>query len=138
MRLPPELTPVPFGRSPLVWVDMEGNETPLPLRQAGARTPRLSPEGSRIAYQSGGQIWVYDIATGTNTQLTFEGTSRGPIWSPDGLFVYFISTRPGTEGPDLFRKAADSASEAEQLWSSATAPGGSSCVMWRRSRWRRS
>ena len=56
------------------------------------------------------------IETGTNTQLTFEGTSRGPIWSPDGLFVYFLSTRPGTEGPDLFRKAADGASDAEQLW----------------------
>ncbi len=27
-----------------------------------------------------------------------------------------MSTRPGTEGPDLFRKAADGASEAEQLW----------------------
>ena len=129
------------GRSPLMWVDMEGNETPLPLRQAGATIPRLSPEGSRIAYGSDGQIWVYDIATGTNTQLTFEGTSRGPIWSPDGLFVYFMSVRPGfegtsrgpiwspdglfvyfmsvrpgTDGPDLFRKAADGASEAEQLW----------------------
>ena len=104
------------GQVPLMWVDMEGNETPLPLRQAGARIPRLSPEGSRIAYQSDGQIWVYDIETGTNTQLTFEGTSRGPTWSPDGLFVYFISTRSGTEGPDLFRKAADGASEAEQLW----------------------
>ena len=106
------------GQSPLIWVDMEGNETPLPLRQAVARTPRLSPEGGRIAYRSGpsGQIWVYDIATGTNTQLTFEGTSSGPIWSPDGLFVYFMSTRPGTDGPDLFRKAADGASEAEQLW----------------------
>ena len=107
------------GQSPLMWVDMEGNETPLPLRQAGVRIPRLSPEGSRIAYESDGQIWVYDIETGTNTQLTFEGTSRGPIWSPDGLFVYFISARPGTEGPDLFRKAADGASEAEQLWSRA-------------------
>jgi len=30
--------------------------------------------------------------------------------------VYFMSTRPGTEGPDLFRKAADRASAAEQLW----------------------
>ena len=104
------------GQSPLMWVDMEGNETPLPLRTAGARTPRLSPEESRIAYWSDGQVWVYDIETGTNTQLTFEGTSRGPIWSPDGLFVYFMSVRPGTDGPDLFRKAADGASEAEQLW----------------------
>ena len=103
------------GQSRLRWVDMEGNETPLPLRQAGATIPRLSSEGSRIAYESDQQIWVYDIETGTNTQLTFEGTSRGPIWSPDGLFVYFISTRPGTDGPDLFRKAADGASEAEQL-----------------------
>ena len=106
----------PTGQGALAWVDMEGNETPLPLRQAVATVPRLSPEGRRIAYESDGQIWIYDIETGSNTQFTFEGTSRGPIWSPDGLFVYFMSTRPGTEGPDLFRKAADGASEAEQLW----------------------
>ena len=113
---PAGVDPGAIGRSPLVWVDMEGNETMLPLRQEGVRIPRLSPEGSRIAYQWGGQIWLYSIETGTNTQLTFEGQSRGPTWSPDGLFVYFMSTRAGTEGPDLFRKATDGASEAEQLW----------------------
>ena len=106
----------PTGQGPLLWVDLEGNETPLPLRQAGVITPRLSPEGSRIAYQSDNQIWVYDMETGTNTQLTFEGVSRGPIWSGDGLFVYFMSLRPGTGSGDLFRKAADGASGAEQLW----------------------
>ena len=104
------------GQSPLGWVDLEGNETRLPLRPQSPRTPRVSPEGSRIAYESGGHIWVYDIETGTNAQFTFEGQSNGPIWSPDGLFVYFLSARPGTDGPDLFRKAADGGSGAEQLW----------------------
>ena len=103
-------------RSPLMWVDMEGNETPLPLSQTGARTPRVSPEGSRIAYELDQQIWVYHIETGTSSQFTFEGQSRSPIWSPDGRFLYFMSTRTGTDGADAFRKAADGASEAEQLW----------------------
>ena len=107
----------PTGQSPLMWVDLEGTEEPLPLRVAGPKTPRLSPDGGRIAYNLDLQIWVYDIETGTNTQLTVEGVSRGPMWSPDGLFVYFVSLRPGTEGLDLFRKAADGASGAEQLWS---------------------
>ena len=101
---------------PLGWVDLEGNETRLPLRPEGATTPRVSPEGSRIAYESNRQIWVYDVETGTNAQFTFEGQSNGPIWSPDGLFLYFLSIRPGTEGRDLFRKATDGASGAEQLW----------------------
>ena len=88
-----------------------------PLRVADLSTPRLSPDGSRIAYRADLQIWVYDIETGNNAQFTFEGRSRGPMWSRNGLFVYFMSTRPGTEGWDLFRKAADGASGAEQLWS---------------------
>ena len=104
------------GQSPFAWVDLEGNETPLSLRMAEVRTPRLSPDGNRIAYESENQIWVHDIQIGTNTQFTFEGASRGPIWSRDGLFVYFLSARPGTNGLDLFRKAADGASAAEQLW----------------------
>jgi len=125
------------GQSPLMWVDMEGNETPLPLPEEGARTPRLSPDGTRIAYRADDQIWVYTIETGTNRQLTFEGVSLGPVWSRDGLTVYFISTRSGTEGPDLFRKAANGASGAEQLWSreggeltlTSIAPDGSLLVV---------
>ena len=108
--------PVTSEQDPLAWVDLEGNETPLPPRLVDPNNPRLSPDGGRIAYELDEQIWVYDIETGTSTQLTFEGLSFGPMWSPDGLFVYFQSQRPGTEGPDLFRRATDGASGAEQLW----------------------
>jgi len=115
----------PGARSPLVWVDLEGRETAIPLEMAGVRTPRLSPSGDRIAYAAGDQIWIYRVDTGTNTQLTFDGVSRSPVWSPDGDVVYFMSMREGTDGWDAFRKAADGASEVERLW---TRPGAESVL----------
>jgi serine/threonine-protein kinase len=102
-----------------VWVDLEGNETPLPLRTALPRIPRLSPDGGRIAYESDEHLWVYDLASGSPTQLTFVGRNISPIWSPDGLLVCFLSERSGTEGLDGFRQAANGATEAQQLWKSA-------------------
>ena len=102
--------------SPLVWVDLEGEETPLPIPAQSPRNPRISPDGGRVAYQSGEHIWVYDLATTRNAQLTFEGRNVSPIWSVDGRFVYFLSERSGTDGLDGFRREASGAIGAEQLW----------------------
>ena len=54
--------------------------------------PVLSPDGHRLLFESTGQslgtqhdIWVRDLDRGTEAKLTFSsGSSRGPVWSPDG------------------------------------------------------
>jgi dipeptidyl aminopeptidase/acylaminoacyl peptidase len=59
--------------------------------------PAWSPDGSRLAYASdkgGGllNIWVRDIAAGTERQLTRLATSAmGPAWSPDGSRIAFLN-----------------------------------------------
>ncbi len=41
-------------------------------------------------------IWLYTEETGTSRQLTFgKHNNSGPIWSPDGKQLSFISTRAG-------------------------------------------
>lgn len=58
--------------------------------------PAWSPDGTRLAWATdrGGQlldIWVRDLRTGQDRQLTRLATSAmGPVWSPDGRRIAFL------------------------------------------------
>ena len=98
---------VSAGAEQLVVLDLEGNEEPLVL--APRNIPGLgvgwSPDGESVVFSSEGQIYTYDVSLGTTPrQLTFEGTNRNAVFSPDGTRVAFTSTREGTIGRDLFVK----------------------------------
>jgi len=59
--------------------------------------PVLSPDGSRIAYESPGEkgfeIYVRDVASGATTQLTQnEVDDWAPSWSPQGDRLVFSSS----------------------------------------------
>jgi dipeptidyl aminopeptidase/acylaminoacyl peptidase len=64
-------------------------------RQVGpGRAPAASPAGGRVAYLSGGQIWIAPIAGGEATQLIHDrGDDSALAWSPDGTKLAFVSTR---------------------------------------------
>jgi Tol biopolymer transport system component len=65
--------------------------------------PVSSPNGHRIAFwglrEGGGQrdIWTIPAAGGEVVEVTNdEHTDWDPVWSPDGRFLYFCSTRSGS------------------------------------------
>lgn len=66
-------------------------------------TPRWSPDGTRIAYgafERGGyrDLWVLDVASGARTRITYDrALDRGPVFSPDGKWLYFSSDRSGID-----------------------------------------
>ena len=79
-------------------------EMHLKFKAVGA--PKVSPDGKRMVYTVNEavmtadksefvtQIWMANLATKQNTQLTYgEKSSTSPKWSPDGNWIAFLSNR---------------------------------------------
>jgi serine/threonine-protein kinase len=100
----------------LVWVDRQGNETPVGTPIRSYEVARISPDGGRIAVDSRDEesdIWIWDTARSTMSRLT-RGSSddMAPMWANDGM-VYYSSNRPGI--PNGYRQRADGAGAIERV-----------------------
>lgn len=61
-----------------------------------AKHPSLSPDGKRLAFSWGGDIWVVNSGGGKATRLTHDGGEDFlPRFSPDGREIAFTSRRTG-------------------------------------------
>src|SRR6476661_1674433 len=68
--------------------------------------PAWSPDASRIAYASSGDILVMDVITGTLVNITNNAANGWPpAWSPDGERIAYASDRDGQ--PELYLMKPD-------------------------------
>jgi len=109
------------------WIDRQGNIEPLTMPAGNYGALKLSPDGKRLAIivnELQSNIYIFDIATGTRIQLTLEGGTSYPLWTPDGKRVVFSCYREGQENRSLFWASADGIGEPELLYleSSGLAP----------------
>jgi serine/threonine protein kinase/Tol biopolymer transport system component len=120
---------VSFGT--LVWVDRNGTAKSLSERQAGYRTPRVSPDGARVAVavqnvDDNEDIWMVDVERGTHTRFTSDiATDTNPLWTPDGTRLVFSSGQAGGASA-LYWMPADGSGQSEELTKAATNQGATS------------
>ena len=100
-------------------IDRQGNGAVLVKGSPDSTSPRVSPDGKKIAFERAvGGIWVYDMVRGTTTPLTLKsGSANFPIWSPDGQYItYSYSGGAHTgAGETIYRVRADGSGAEEQL-----------------------
>ena len=100
-------------RSELVWVDRSGAVSPLGVPPGPYYFPRLSPDGTRLAFVVSDDVWILDLSRKTMGRFTFS-SAIFPTWSPDGTKVAF--TIPGRDGSfNIFWKRSDGVGETTQL-----------------------
>jgi serine/threonine-protein kinase len=101
----------------LVWVDRQGQETPIPAPLRSYVYPRLSPDGKRLALFLNDQemdIWNWDLARATLTRVVFDPRlDTYPLWTANGRKLLFTSERAG--GRNLFAQAADGTGAPSRL-----------------------
>jgi len=102
--------PVRSGEIGLAVVDRTGRtQRTIPANRPW--TPRLSPDGKRLAYGAFGSgrgtsdLWVMDLDAGTTQRLTDDdGDSNDPQWNPNGSLLAYSVNAPG--GKDVFVQRA--------------------------------
>lgn len=103
----------------LVWIDRQGRVQPVPAKPRAFASPRISPDGTRIAVTSNDDehdIWIYDIAKEALARLTFgPAIEADPVWTPDNRHVLFSSISAPGAGADIALGATDGTGKTEQL-----------------------
>ena len=129
-------------RSMLSWANRNGRSDLLSADALPYSSPRVSPDGTRVAVEVAGRdgvdIHIYDLTRKTLTRLT-SGSSHGrfPLWTPNSQRVVFYSD---SDGGGLYSNAADGTGVAARLTTSRAlqipyswADGGKTLLLEQRS-----
>ena len=93
-----------------------GNPRQISGDKGSSSSPRWSPDGRRIAFVTGGQIWTMKPDGGDREQVTKISTGAGgPVWSPDGKWIAFDSDVYPECQTDECNKAEDEKAEKSKV-----------------------
>ena len=110
--------------SSIDWLTRDGKTSVLRAAKAEWTSPRFSPDGQKLAFDifdgKKRNIWVYEWARDTLTQLTFEPSQdTHPQWSPDGKRILFSSDRGQAGVSNLYWVNADGTGDVTRLTTSS-------------------
>jgi serine/threonine-protein kinase len=111
-------------RYSLVWVDLQGKETPLKADTGDYRDFKISPDGKGVALtvykESNVDIWVLDLLRNNMRRLTFHvDEDNNPLWTPDSQRILFQRFDVEKSGSIIYSKAANGTGEEERLVSAS-------------------
>ncbi len=109
---------------PLVKFDYPINDSTMTVSQI--RGARPSPDGRRLAFAALDRLWIADLPgvehpqgvehpdiTGARRLTTSADVEHGPVWSPDGRHIAYVTWNDSTGG-DIWRVSPDGG-EPERL-----------------------
>ncbi len=121
-------------------VDREGKVSALSAPARRYVTPRLSPDGGRLALSAtegvGSELSLLDLRRDALVKLTsLGGRVAYPVWSPDGKHILFAANAGGV--PNLYVIRSDASTPAVRISESKNvqapsdiAPDGKSLIYW--------
>src|SRR5690242_7179275 len=104
----------PPGPRKLMLVDRAGNRTLLGEVPGNTNGPRVSPDGTRLAYGSGG-LWVAPLMN--IAAARHIGPGQFPYWSADGTRLFYDSS-----AEHLAWRRVDVDDPGEEIWTPVRAP----------------
>ncbi len=117
----------------LTWVDKEGISKPFVAPAQAYGPVSLSPDGQRLAVQVTGatsDVWIYELARGTFTRLTVEGSNYRPLWTLDSKRIVYCRINSPNQ-LQMVWQLADGSDSAEVLrtathtsWPGSWSPAG--------------
>ncbi|MGH9654185.1 MAG: protein kinase domain-containing protein [Bryobacteraceae bacterium] len=98
-----------FVETHLSWYSREGKDIGALGSRGEFWTLALSRDGAHAAVSVAGNIWLYGVARGTATQLTFKGNAFAPVWSADDTRVFY------SMGNGIWSRAVNGLEPAEKV-----------------------
>jgi Tol biopolymer transport system component len=113
--------------APLMLVDATGGE-PRVLTETAYEDPgQFSPAGDRVLTSAGGRLVFLGLDGNVLSSIEESGGYLfGAVWSPDGEWIAYSRTAPGTFRADVFISRTD----GSDLWQVTNTPANEITVEW--------
>ena len=115
----------------LALIDLDGTKTVLGQLPGTVFAPRVSPDGTRVAFETrdfkgadGPRLWtasLSDLSARKPLPLVAGPVNWAPMWTPDGERLVFIVS--SQSGDAIYVRRADGTGEAEHLIDARSAEG---------------
>ena len=93
-----------------------GSAKQLTSGTSSSSAPRWSPDGKKIVYTTGSQLWVMENDGDHKEQVTKISTgAAAPVWSPDGKWIAFTSDVYADCDNDECNKKRDEQAESSKV-----------------------
>jgi len=115
------------NQSELKVFDRSGNVIAVPGGLASYAAPRFSPDGRSIAVSiedartGKSDVWIYSLAGGPPTRITFGPNDYWPVWSPDGKEIAYTVIEGGKHS--VRRRGLDGHTPEETLYDAQSFTG---------------